>query len=200
MKINMNALELITKRLGGNMGLAEDAIQLIEKYVDFNGIEKEFAFDPDEKYWKEVCDGEMSDISDRLSDADRYIYHCFEEYFENIEHTSVLRGLGDCLLIYMKSKKRAIKESKTNKNMKKNIVKLNENTLRKIVAESIKNVLNEEYDGNYLQLVKEEMHRLFELSLKVPERIRPEIYGMATSLQSILEDAKRNDEFDNWNN
>ena len=43
-----------------------------------------------------------------------------------------------------------ILESKTNKN----IVKINENTLRQIVAESVKRVLKEEYDGNYLQLIK----------------------------------------------
>lgn len=34
-------------------------------------------------------------------------------------------------------------ESKSNKNMKKNVVKLNENTLRQIVAESVKKVLKE---------------------------------------------------------
>ena len=38
-----------------------------------------------------------------------------------------------------------ITESKTNKNMKKNVVKINENTLRKIVAESVKKVLEEDY-------------------------------------------------------
>ena len=32
-----------------------------------------------------------------------------------------------------------------NKNMKKNVIKLNENTLRKIVAESVKKVLNERF-------------------------------------------------------
>ena len=36
-----------------------------------------------------------------------------------------------------------LNESKTNKNMKKNIVKINENTLRQIVAESVKKVLKE---------------------------------------------------------
>ena len=101
----MNAIDLITKRLSGNRGLAEEALYLIEEYVDFNELEKEFAFDPDEEYWKEVCGGEMSDVSDRLADNDMYIFHCFEEYFENIEHSSVWSGLGDCLLIYMKSKK-----------------------------------------------------------------------------------------------
>lgn len=37
-------------------------------------------------------------------------------------------------------------ESKTNKNMKKNVVKINENTLRQIVAESVKKVLKEMID------------------------------------------------------
>lgn len=38
---------------------------------------------------------------------------------------------------------------KINKNMKKNIVKINENTLRRIVAESVKKVLKEEQEFNY---------------------------------------------------
>ena len=37
----------------------------------------------------------------------------------------------------------SIEESKTKKNMKKNVVKINENTLRQIVAESVKKVLKE---------------------------------------------------------
>ncbi len=36
-----------------------------------------------------------------------------------------------------------VSESKTNKNMKKNVIKLNENTLRRIVAESVRKVLKE---------------------------------------------------------
>ena len=40
----------------------------------------------------------------------------------------------------------SIEESKTNKNMKKNVVKINENTLRQIVAESVKKVLKEMID------------------------------------------------------
>lgn len=40
----------------------------------------------------------------------------------------------------------SIEESKTNKNMKKNIVKINENTLKQIVAESVKKVLKEMID------------------------------------------------------
>ncbi len=84
--------------------------------------------------------------------------------------------------------------------MKKNVVKLNESQLRKIVAESVKKMLKEEYDGNYLQLIKEEMHRLYELEQKVPNHLQPEIHSMAISMQAMLEEAQRNDEFDNWNN
>lgn len=43
----------------------------------------------------------------------------------------------------LSSKQEIAKESKTNKNMKKNVVKINENTLRQIVAESVKKVLKE---------------------------------------------------------
>ena len=43
----------------------------------------------------------------------------------------------------------SIEESKTNKNMKKNVVKLNESTLKKIVAESVKKVLKEEGDRSF---------------------------------------------------
>lgn len=38
-------------------------------------------------------------------------------------------------------------ESKTNKNMKKNTIRLNENTLRQIVAESVKRILKEDGEG-----------------------------------------------------
>lgn len=39
-----------------------------------------------------------------------------------------------------------VSESSTRKNMKKNVVKLNENTLKQIVAESVKKVLNEAFE------------------------------------------------------
>lgn len=83
--------------------------------------------------------------------------------------------------------------------MKKNIVKIDEQQLKKVIAESVKKVLNEEYDANYLQLLKEEMHRLYELEKKVPNRLQPEIHSMVISIQAMLEEAKRNTEFDNWN-
>lgn len=56
----------------------------------------------------------------------------------------------------LSSKQEITKESKTNKNMKKNIVKINENTLRQIVAESVKKVLNEEFSQGTLEYEFEE--------------------------------------------
>ena len=47
---------------------------------------------------------------------------------------------------YEEATQTPINDSKTNKNMKKNVIKLNENTLRKIVAESVKKVLKEYTD------------------------------------------------------
>lgn len=85
------------------------------------------------------------------------------------------------------------------KNMKKNTVKINENTIRRIVAESVKKVLKEDYDGNYIQLIKEEMYRLYELEQKVPNYLQSEIHSMVNSMQAMIEEAQRNDEFDNWN-
>ncbi len=53
-----------------------------------------------------------------------------------------LRSVGDLARILVPAT-REITESKTNKNMKKNVIKLNENILRQIVAESVKKVLKE---------------------------------------------------------
>ena len=74
-------------------------------------------------------------------------------------------------------------------------IKLNDSQLREIVAESVKKILKEEYDGNYLQLLKEEMHRLCELEQKVPNFLQPEIHSMVISMQAMLEEVQRNDEF-----
>ena len=41
------------------------------------------------------------------------------------------------------------------------------------------------------------MHRLYELEQKVPNHLQPEIHSMVISMQAMLEEAQRNDEFDN---
>ena len=60
---------------------------------------------------------------------------------------NMLMSIHDYLESPTKSYEEAIQtpinDSKTNKNMKKNVIKLNENTLRQIVAESVKKVLKE---------------------------------------------------------
>jgi len=61
-----------------------------------------------------------------------------------------LRSVGDMANKLVPSTKR-ITESKSNKNMKKNVVKINENTLRQIVAESVKKVLKETLNPKELE-------------------------------------------------
>ena len=50
------------------------------------------------------------------------------------------------------------------------------------------------------ELIKKEMHNLWDLSEKVPRAYRAEIYSMGNSLQALLQEIQRNYEFDNWNN
>ena len=58
----------------------------------------------------------------------------------------------------------SIKESKTNKNMKKNVVKINKNTLKQIVAESGKKVLKE---GDSFNFYKDKVDKSGELTKKI---------------------------------
>ena len=58
----------------------------------------------------------------------------------------------------------SIKESKTNKNMKKNVVKINENTLKQIVAESVKKVLKE---GDSFNFYKDKEDKSGELTKRI---------------------------------
>lgn len=80
--------------------------------------------------------------------------------------------------------------------MKKGI-KLTEQDVHKIVKETIKNVLSEsdiyDYDANYEQLIKDEMHNLYDLEGKVPYSYRQEIHSMVNTLQGILSGIRMND-------
>jgi hypothetical protein len=80
--------------------------------------------------------------------------------------------------------------------MKKRI-KLTEQDIHKIVKETIKNVLNEsddyDYDANYEQLIRNEMHNLYDLEGKVPYSYRQEIHSMVNTLQGILSSIRMND-------
>ena len=80
--------------------------------------------------------------------------------------------------------------------MKKRI-KLTEQDVHKIVKETIKNVLNEsdiyDYDANYEELIRNEMHNLYDLEGKVPHSYRQEIHSMVNTLQGILSSIRMND-------
>lgn len=82
-------------------------------------------------------------------------------------------------------------------------IKLTENELKQIVAESVKKVLKENennYDPHYEELIKHEMHRLYDLEGKVPQSFRPEIHHMVVTMEGILQDIQRGRDFDNGNN
>ena len=59
----------------------------------------------------------------------------------------------------LSSKQEIAKESKTNKNIKKNVVKINENTLRQIVAENVKKVLREYHPDKVMRDTQYELFR-----------------------------------------
>ena len=78
-------------------------------------------------------------------------------------------------------------ESKTNKNMKKNVVKINENTLRQIVAESVKKVLKEnssDTDSEIYQAIAsfmDEIHRIITTDREAVEYYGEEIRDVQQS-------------------
>lgn len=79
----------------------------------------------------------------------------------------------------------------------KKTIKLTEQDVHKIVKETIKNVLNEsdvyDYDANYEQLIRNEMHNLYDLEGKVPYSYRSEIHSMVNTLQGILSSIRMKD-------
>jgi hypothetical protein len=86
---------------------------------------------------------------------------------------------------------------------KKNIIRLTESDLKKVISESVKKVLKEDennYDPYYEELIKKEIHNLWELSEKVPMAYRTRIYFLANRLQALLQKIQRKHESDNWNN
>lgn len=88
-------------------------------------------------------------------------------------------------------------------NRNKKTIRLTETDLHNIIKESVKKVLKEgenNYDPDYEELIKREMHNLWDLSEKVPMAYRAEIYSMGNSLQALLQEIHRNYEFDKWNN
>ena len=77
------------------------------------------------------------------------------------------------------------------------IIRLTESDLHRIVKESVNKILNEsdiyDYDANYEQLIKNEMHNLYDLESKVPYSYRQEIHSMVNTLQGILSSIRMKD-------
>lgn len=52
------------------------------------------------------------------------------------------------------------------------------------------------YVGNYDELIRSEMHRLYELESKVPQWVKMEIHSMVVTMESILQEIQRNREYE----
>ena len=87
------------------------------------------------------------------------------------------------------------KDIKT-ENMSKKQKRFTESDLHRIVKESVQKILAESYSTNYDELIKDEMYRLYELEQKVPQWIRTEIHSMVVTIEGILQEIKRNLNFD----
>jgi len=87
------------------------------------------------------------------------------------------------------------KDIKT-ENMSKKQKRFTESDLHRIVKESVQKILAESYSTNYDELIKDEMYRLYELEQKVPQWIRTEIHSMVVTMEGILQEIKRNLNFD----
>lgn len=81
--------------------------------------------------------------------------------------------------------------------MDKNVVRITEEDLKNIVNESVNKILNENYDGNYAELIKKNMHNLYDLESKVPHTYRAEIHSMVITLQSMYQEIQRKNEIAN---
>lgn len=80
--------------------------------------------------------------------------------------------------------------------MSKKQKRFTESDLHRIVKESVQKILAESYSTNYDELIKDEMYRLYELEQKVPQWIRTEIHSMVVTMEGILQEIKRNLNFD----
>lgn len=76
-----------------------------------------------------------------------------ESTIDDLKNT--LRSINDYLISPSKSYESITTESKTHKNMNKKVIKMNEGTLRKIVAESVSKILSEDWNKQSDETVSE---------------------------------------------
>ena len=83
-------------------------------------------------------------------------------------------------------------------------IKINKNQLKNLIKESIQKVFKESsfeennYNGRYDELIKDEMHNLLDLERQVPMWLKPEIHSMVVKMQSILSEIKTNKEMQTY--
>lgn len=90
----------------------------------------------------------------------------------------------------LKTKKEITQKIILQLKMDKKLIKLTRQDLHNIVRESVSRVLKEDYDANYYELIKREMHNLYDLEVRMPEYLRPQIHSMAAELEGILYDIR----------
>ena len=96
------------------------------------------------KLVKRLENGTDFDVCVFLLKSGKYAVTVYDNVNRTHEKQDVFDDLADALVLAKKlNKNYRIDESKTNKGMKKNVVKLNEATLKKMIAESVKKALKE---------------------------------------------------------
>jgi len=142
---NPNTLTNLTKMLNGNRGIAERFLNNISYYVDEeveNGELEDINDDEELKAFFEDVVAEGYKRDDEIRDLVTALGALNHQYTNRVSDS--YGYLAELMREYYRSEyEGGINESKMNKNMKKNTIKLNESQLRKIVAESVQNVLLE---------------------------------------------------------
>lgn len=156
---NPNTLTNLTKLLNGNRGIAERFLNSVSDYVDTaveNGALEDIDDDELEDFFWDVVADEYKE-SDEIYDLVTALGALNHQYSNRISDS--YGYLARLMVEYYRSEYGKINESKTNKNMKQNAVKLNEKQLKKIVAESVRRVLKE-YDADGIEDAQWERERM----------------------------------------
>ena len=75
-----------------------------------------------------------------------------------------------------------------------------EEKILKQVKKALSEEVNYDYDGKWVEYVRNEVYNLYELEKKVPYSYRSTIHSARIELEGILDTQKRNREFIDWNN
>lgn len=161
------------------------------------------------KLVKRLENGTDFDVCVFLLKSGKYAVTVYDNVNRTHEKQDVFDDLADALVLAKKlNKNYRIDESKTNKGMKKNVVKINENTLRQIVAESVKKVLKEGImSGGHSDAIRQTYDTVGELLnlwgsvrgsdgkyTEVGNKITQALYNVITTIEQVDRDALDGDE------